>query len=92
MVLSIAIGWRERARRSRVDLLVDLGDGRVEGVDWSQMQAQQEAMVSGHPALQRRLQFSGERFDPPMRQRRQAWRIGLAGDQGLDDAAAADGP
>ena len=35
-----------------VDLRIDLGDRRVERVDLLEMQAQQEAMVLGHPAAQ----------------------------------------
>jgi hypothetical protein len=67
-----------------VDLLVNLGDGGIDGVDGLEQQAQNKAMMLGHTAPQRGLQFGRCRFDPPMRQRRQRLRIGLAADQGLD--------
>jgi hypothetical protein len=35
-----------------VDLLVDRGDGRVEGVDLVQVQLEQEAVMLGYPAVQ----------------------------------------
>src|SRR5208283_3825487 len=59
-----------------VDLLVNLGDGGVDGVDVLKQQAQSKAMMLGHTAPQRGLQFGRCRFDPPMRQRRQRLRIG----------------
>src|SRR5208283_1906416 len=71
-----------------VDLLVNLGDGGVDGVDVLKQQAQSKAMMLGHTAPQRGLQFGRCRFDPPMRQRRQRLRIGLAADQGLDHPPA----
>ena len=45
-------------------------------------------MMLGHTAPQRGLQFGRCRFDPPMRQRRQRLRVGLAADQGLDHPPA----
>ena len=53
------------------------------------MQLEQEAMVPGHTAAQRGLQFIGGGFDVAMSQRRQGLGHGLASDQGLDNAASA---
>jgi hypothetical protein len=52
MVLSISMAAR-KGSTLRVDLLVDAGDGRIEGVDLVQMQLEQEAVMLGHPAAQR---------------------------------------
>ena len=71
-----------------VDLLVNLGDGGIDGVDVLEQRAQSKAMMLGHTAPQRGLQFGRCRFDPPMRQRRQRLWVGLAADQGLDHPPA----
>ena len=42
----------------RVDLLIDAGDGLVEGVDLLEVKGEQEAVVPGHPAAQRLAQRS----------------------------------
>ena len=34
----------------RVDLLIDAGDGLVEGVDLLEVKGEQEAVAPGHPA------------------------------------------
>ena len=72
----------------RAHLLVDVGDGRVDGVDLIQVQLEQEAFMRGDSATQRRLQFIRGRVDAPMRQRGQDLQHGLAGDQSFEDAAA----
>ena len=68
----------------RVDLLIDAGDGLVEGVDLLEVKGEQEAVVPGHPAAQRLAQDLGRAPDPPMRQLGKPSRVGLAVDQGLD--------
>jgi uncharacterized protein with FMN-binding domain len=40
-----------------VDLLIDAGKGRIESIDLVQMKSQHEAVMSRHPATQRRPQF-----------------------------------
>ena len=68
----------------RVDLLIDAGDGLVEGVDLLEVKGEQEAVAPGHPAAQRLAQDLGRAPDPPMRQLGKPGRVGLAVDQGLD--------
>jgi hypothetical protein len=41
-----------KGRNAGLHLLVDIGDGGIEGVDLLEMKAQQEAMVPGHAAAQ----------------------------------------
>jgi hypothetical protein len=67
-----------------VDLLVDLMDRRVDGVDLLEMQSQQEAVMAGHAAAQRCLQFVWRGFDPAVGQGRQSAGVGFAGDQRFD--------
>ena len=53
-------------------LRVDGGDGGVDGVDLAEMEAQQQALVGGHPAAQGRDQLGPRGADPgadPARQR-----------------------
>ena len=71
-----------------VHLLVDPGDGGVQGIDLLEMQAQQKAMMPRHPATQRFAQHLGRCLDPPVGERRQSIGIGLAADQGLDHRPA----
>lgn len=71
-----------------VDLLMDAGDGRAVGIDVIQMQLQHKAMMSRHPAAQRGFQLrrgGRELTHPPVRL---VPGCSLAGDQGLEDAAA----
>jgi hypothetical protein len=49
-----------------VDLLIDLPDRRIKGVDLLEMQPQQKAVVPGDVAAQRCLQLVRRSFDPPV--------------------------
>ena len=71
-----------------VDLPIDLVDRRIKGVDLLKMQPQQEAVMPGNPAPQRRLQFVWCGFDPPVSQSRQSSGLGFTGDQRFDHAPA----
>ena len=84
MVLSISMAVRKGSTLASTSSSMRC-DGRVQGVDLIQMQLEQEAMMPGHPAAQRRLQFVGRGVDAPVGQRCQGLGHGLAGDQGLDD-------
>jgi hypothetical protein len=61
-----------------VDLLIDLLDRRIKGVDLLEMQRQQKAVVPGDVAAQRCLQLVRRGFDPPVGQRRQSCGLGFA--------------
>ena len=69
---------------ARLHLLVDLVDRLVDGIDMAQMQAQQEAVMPGHPPPQGFAQHLRWCLDAPVRQRRQHRRIALALHQRLD--------
>ena len=71
-----------------VDLLIDLIDRRVDGVDLLQMQLQQEAVVPGHATAQGCFQFVWCGFDPPMSHSCQSSGLGFAGDQRFDHPTA----
>ena len=71
-----------------VDLLIDLINRRIDGVDLLQMQLQQEAVVPGHATAQGCLQFVWCGFDPPMSHSRQSSGLGFAGDQRFDHPTA----
>ena len=71
-----------------VNLLSDVADRRVKGVDLLQMQAQQETVMPGDAAAQRFAQRLRRGLDPAMRQLRQPLGIALAGDQRLDHRPA----
>jgi len=81
---------RSGAKGSQIgfDLLVDLSDRRVHGIDLLQMEAQQEAMMRGHTPAQRFAQFPGRSLEPAMGQSRQCSGVAFAGDQRLDHGAA----
>ena len=49
-----------------VDLLVDAGDGRIQGIELIQMKSQHEAMMGRHPAMQRRLQLRRSSLEAPV--------------------------
>ena len=53
-----------------VNLLVDFGNGRIDGVDLLKKQAQDKAVMLGAASTQCRLQVRRRRLDPPIRQRR----------------------
>jgi hypothetical protein len=63
-----------------VNLPIDPSDGGVNRVDMLQEKTQHEAMMVGHPAAQRCLQFGGAGFDPAVGQGSQSSRVGFAGD------------
>ena len=67
-----------------VDLLIDLCDGCVDRVNMLEEKAQHEAMMVGHSAAQRCLQFGWAGFDPAVGQGSQSSRVGFAGDQRFD--------
>jgi hypothetical protein len=67
-----------------VDLPIDLGNRRVDGIDLLQVQLQQKAVVLGHPAAQRLAQLLRRRLDPAMRQPGQCVGIAFTGNQGFD--------
>jgi hypothetical protein len=89
MVLSISMATR-KGFDVAVDLLIDASHGRLQSIDLVQMQPQHEAVMGRHPAAQRRLQFCRSGVDAPVSQCSQGLRSGLAGDQGLDHAAAGE--
>jgi hypothetical protein len=61
-----------------VDLLIDLLDRRIKGVDLLEMQPQQKAVVPGDVAAQRCLQLVRRSFDPPVGQSGQSSGLGFA--------------
>jgi hypothetical protein len=81
-----------------VDLLIDVAERVVDGVDLLQMQAQQKTVMPGDAAAQRFAQHLGRRLDPAVGQLGQllgvALTVGLRptgltrGDQGFDHPAA----
>jgi hypothetical protein len=71
-----------------VDLLIDLLDRRIKGVDLLEMQLQQKAVVPGDVAAQRCLQLVRRSFDPPVGQSGQSSGLGFAGDQRFDHPTA----
>src|SRR3954466_7701776 len=71
-----------------VHLLVDLGNGDLQGIDLTQVQAQQEAVALGDTAGQGAPQPLGRGPYAPPHEAEQRVGVAFAGDQGLDDSAA----
>ena len=57
------LDWGAKGLDIGVDLLIDLFDRRVDGVDLLQVQSQQEAVTPGDAAAQRFTQRRGRRLD-----------------------------
>jgi hypothetical protein len=57
-----------------IDLPVDPGDGRLQGVDLVQVQAEQEPVIWRHPPAKRLLELLRRRREPRMGERRQRGR------------------
>ncbi len=73
-----------------VDLLIDVADRRVDGIDLLQMQAQQEAVVAGDAAAQRFAKGLGWRLDPAVGQPGQGVGIAFSSNQRLDHRPTAE--
>ena len=71
-----------------IDLPIDRAVGDVESFDMVQVQLQQEAVVIGHPAVQRFAQHRWRRLDTAMGEKGQSIGINLAGDQSFDQSTA----
>jgi hypothetical protein len=66
------------------NVAIDVLNRHIGELDMLQVEVQQEAMMVRHPPAERLPQLLGRSLDPPIRQRRQLDRIGLAGNQSLD--------
>ena len=68
-----------------IDLPIDLSNGRIEGIDLLQMQAQQEAVMLLHPAVECSAKILLRALDPRIGECGELGWIGLAGDDRRND-------
>ena len=89
MVLSISMATRKGSTLPSTSL-IDARQWRVQSIDLVQMQLEQEAVMVRYPATQRGFQFRRGGLESPSASTAKASGNGLAGNQGLDHAAAGE--